>query len=155
MEYLTQNNLIVFWIILGIIFVLLDFIKFSFIGILFLGFGAFSTAIAMSFLDIHNYQIQFFGIISLIWFLVFYKQLKRYISSGSKKSEVNDIIGSIVVVVSEIKPNSMGSVKWSGTIMNASLDNSILKSAEVGTLLKVKDVDGNKLICIFKEIEIE
>ena len=96
----------------------------------------------------------FFIISSLIWLILFYKPIKNYLSKN-KNSKVSDIVDSFVVVVDEpIKPDSIGKVKWSGVIFNATLDSSSSIEAQVGETLQVKEIVGNKLICI-KNIKLK
>jgi hypothetical protein len=53
-------------------------------------------------------------------------------------------MGSIVEVIeAPISPNSLGQVKWSGTVFNAMLDIKADRPAPIGTLLSVEKIEGN------------
>lgn len=141
------------WLILGIIFILIEFIKLPGIGFLFISLGAFCNAIVTyNFPEItFNYQFAYFGIFSLIWWALLWWPLKMYIyKKNTYKGNSFNLIGSKVKVVESSLANGMvGRVEWSGTIMNAVLDNQDEK-AEINEELYVKEVRGNILICVKK-----
>jgi membrane protein implicated in regulation of membrane protease activity len=150
-NYLSNDYMAWAWLLIGLIFIVIDIINFSIVGLIFLGLGAISTSIYLIFFNINDCQMIFFIISSLIWFLLFYKPIKDYLSKN-KNSKVSDIIDSFVVVVDEaIHINSIGKVKWSGVLFNAALDSSSSSQAQVGEILQVKEIIGNRLICIKKQ----
>jgi membrane protein implicated in regulation of membrane protease activity len=144
-------NLVWAWLGIGVILIILDIIAIGGVGFIFLGLGAISTSVCLSYFDLELHQVPFFGIASLIWFILLYKPIKRYLSKEGKDSRVGDIIGSLVEVTeSTIYPNSLGKVKWSGAIFNASLEAEENYSVPVGTFLIVERIEGNILICKLK-----
>ena len=144
-------NLVWAWLGIGVILIILDIIAIGGVGFIFLGLGAISTSVFLSYFDLWLHQVPFFGIASLIWFILLYKPIKRYLSKEGEDSRVGDIIGSLVEVTeSAIYPNSLGKVKWSGAIFNASLKAEENYSVPVGTFLIVERIEGNILICKLK-----
>lgn len=141
------------WLALGLIFILLEFTTIPGIGLLFIGIGALTSSLIL-----HNYpmlipyQLTIVGLASFAWFLVLWWPLKRFLyGKGTGKrygKDYFDIVGTEVEVsVEEIKPGGMGSVTWSGTLMNARLIAGEEKAAQVGEKLYVHEVKGNILIC--------
>lgn len=137
------------WLLVGLLSLIVEFLQFPGIGFLFLGLGALSNAIL-----IHIYpgfakdQYTCFGLLSFAWFLLLWWPLKKYAGRSNKKQESFGILGAEVELVSDLLPGDMGQVKWSGTIMNARLDHSETKIAEVGQRLYIKAVEGNVLILV-------
>ena len=150
-NYLNSDYIAWAWLVIGVILIVIDIINFAIVGFIFPGLGAISTSIYLIFFNINDYQMIFFIISSLIWFALLYKPVKNYLSKN-KNSKVSDIVDSFVVVVDEpIHINSIGKVKWSGVLFNASLDSSASSQAEIGEILQVKEIIGNRLICIKKQ----
>ena len=137
------------WLVVGIIFILIDVIQLSGVGLLFLGFGALSTSIILAYYDLQAYQFSIFGISSFVWFMILYKPIQRFLhQTAGQKSYVKDIVGSVVVVVEvPLTSKVVGKVKWSGAIMRAILDPSVSDDVIVGTNLVVQSIKGNLLIC--------
>jgi hypothetical protein len=73
-------NLVWVWLGIGVILIILDITAIVGVGFIFLGLGAISTSISLSYFDIELYQLQFFGIASLIWFALLYRPIN--LSSG-------------------------------------------------------------------------
>ena len=141
------------WLVVGIIFILIEFSKLPGIGFLFLGLGAMSSSVIFYFYpEIQNYQVASIGFSSLAWFLVLWWPLKAFVYGKNKNlgKDYFDIVGmQVEVALEDIKPGSIGQVYWSGTIMNAQL-SSKEKIARVGDKLYVLEAKGNILICSHK-----
>ena len=141
------------WLAVGVALILVEFTVPG-IGFLFLGFGCISNAILIYYVpEIIHYQFASAGIISLIWFLVLWWPLKTFVygikNQNKGKAQYFDVVGSEVKVVkATIAPGARGHVLWSGTEMNAQLDESEASPADVGTRLKVSAIKGNILVCI-------
>lgn len=139
------------WLAIGVALILIEFTVPG-IGFLFLGFGCISNAILIyNVPEIIHYQFASAGIISLIWFLILWWPLKTFVY-GSRNdkhgAQYFDVVGSEVKVVKEaIAPGARGHVLWSGTQMNAQLDEKETTPADVGSKLKVTAIKGNILIC--------
>jgi membrane protein implicated in regulation of membrane protease activity len=139
------------WIILGLIFILIEFTFIPGIGLLFLGFGGLSTGVIIYYFpQIIESQIISFGLSSFAWFLLLWWPLKisLYRKKGKDGGNYFDIVGTRVKVVSlEIKASELGKVHWSGTIMNARFIDSDSEPASEGEELYVIAVQGNILVC--------
>ncbi len=78
------------WLIVGIIFIIIEFSKIPGIGFLFLGLGALTTsALISSYLEITDYQIATFGLVSFTWFLVLWWPLKKFVYGKRKGNNIN------------------------------------------------------------------
>lgn len=141
-------NLPFVWIIIGFASLLVELIWIPGIGFLFLGLGALTNAILISnFYEIIPYQYISFGLLSFTWFSLLWWPLKKMVYGKKVGREYFDMIGKDVEIWGqELKPGSIGQVKFSGTIMNAKLDEYYLSSVPIGTYLKIKAIEGNILI---------
>ncbi|MFY9589685.1 NfeD family protein [Rickettsia endosymbiont of Halotydeus destructor] len=138
------------WLIIGVICFIIEFFATPNIGFLFFGFGALSNTII-----IHNYpillkeQITIFGLISLLWFIILWRPLKKYFyrNSNTKETNYSDMINKEVEVYSSIiSSREIGQVKWSGVVMNALLEQN-QQEAKAGDRIFIVKVQGNILIC--------
>jgi membrane protein implicated in regulation of membrane protease activity len=143
------------WMILGFFLIFIELIKLPGLGFLFLGLGSLTVSIVLASerFDLSHYsQIAIFLIASCVWFALLWKPLKRFSSRMNSKHTYHDMIGDEVVVVKDkIIPGLIGQVKWSGTIMNATLNSTETRTANIGEVLVIKEVMGNVLICSYKE----
>ena len=53
----------------------------------------------------------------------------------------------VIVFDKHIEPGKIGQVSWSGTTMNARLEDSEREQVKAGDTLYISDVKGNVLIC--------
>lgn len=143
------------WLILGIFFIAIELLHLPNIGFLFLGLGALSCGILISISPgfFITYQWIVFGLASLFWFAALWSSLKRYGDNKNVRLAYSDMINNEVYVLNRpMIAGGMGEVKWSGTIMNARLDDIELEEAAIGEKLYIKEVRGNILICSKKMI---
>ncbi|MCC8417537.1 MAG: NfeD family protein [Rickettsia endosymbiont of Bryobia graminum] len=142
-------TLVEFWLVAGIIFIIIEFAKLPNIGFLFLGLGALSNTILLNnYPYFLKYQLITFGLISFFWFAILWWPLKLYSRKKDKKAEYNDLIGKEVLVYDkEILLGKIGKISWSGTIMNARLSDNDTKPAFQGDILRILQIEGNVLIC--------
>lgn len=139
------------WLFLGVVLIILEFSQLPGIGFLFLGLGAITTSVITNYWQQQALLVQFayFGISSLVWFIMLWYPLKSYLyknNSDPSKESFNIIGSSVTVVNKDIMAGDHGQVSWSGTIMNAKLaDNSA--TATTGESLVVVEVKGNVLVC--------
>ncbi len=134
------------WIIIGIIFIILEYIFFSSINFLFFALGAFCVAIL-----VNSYQLSymnqfivacFFTLIYAIMTLYFYK---KNLSKKSFKNSYKDIIGKEVIIQSEYLPvNTVGQCFWSGSTWNVKMLGEPAKKGDKAFIVKV---EGNILYC--------
>lgn len=145
------------WLAVGIICIIIEFSQIPGIGFFFLGLGALTTsALISSYLEISDYQIATFGLISLTWFLVLWWPLKKFVNGKRTGNNINqgyfNLVGQYVRVLNRnIEPSKIGQVSWSGTIMNARLVDSENEHVNPDSLLYVLEVQGNVLICSRKK----
>ncbi|AAU03725.1 rickettsial conserved hypothetical protein [Rickettsia typhi str. Wilmington] len=147
---MINNSLNEIWLIIGIICILVECYIVQNIGFLFLGLGALSNSLVVynnPLVTLIN-QITFFGVFSLLWFCILYFPLKKYIYNKTNRTQnYSDMIGKTVEVYSPtVSANTIGQVKWSGTIMNAYLAPNEI-DAKAGEQLFITRVKGNILIC--------
>ncbi len=141
------------WLIIGIVCIIIEFSKVPGIGFLFLGLGALtSSALISSYPEIIDYQIATFGLISLAWFLALWWPLKKFVYGKKKGNNIDqsyfNLVGNQVIVFDKhIEPGKIGQVSWSGTTMNARLEDSEREQVKAGDTLYISDVKGNVLIC--------
>ena len=97
--------------------------------------------------EIEFYQIVSMGLSSLAWFLLLWWPLKNFVygSKDAKNSYFNIVGMQVEVALKDIEASGRGQVYWSGTIMNARIDDN--KGAKVGDSLYILEVRGNILIC--------
>lgn len=143
----------ILWLLFGISLIILEFSQLSGIGLLFLGFGAITTAIIINYIKVETMLIQFayFGISSIAWFALLLYPMKKFMykKDNNHTKDSFDIMGAEVTVIkNDIIVGRLGQVLWCGTVMNAKLigkpSNDI---AKVDDTLIVKEVKGNVLFC--------
>jgi membrane protein implicated in regulation of membrane protease activity len=143
------------WMIIGFSLIFIELIKLPGFGLLFLGLGSLTVSIILASekIELSQYaQFAIFIVSTCIWFGLLWKPLKNFNSKKSSKTSYLDMIGEDVVVIGDkITPGLIGQVKWSGTLMNATLESTANKPANVGDIIVIKEVMGNVLICGFKE----
>lgn len=138
------------WLIFGFITILFEICFISGVGLVFAGFGAITTAGIISFEpNMLSHQYPLFASCSFVWFGILWRPLKKYLYSKSSVSQSSDLVGAVVEVtgLALLSSGELGQVKWSGTILNAKLDHEASGEQAVGTLLRVKEVDGSIVIC--------
>jgi membrane protein implicated in regulation of membrane protease activity len=138
-----------YWIIFGVLLILIETFTVPGIGFLFAGLGAFTTSFLISFelISSFDYLIQATSFLasSVLFALVLFKPLtKTYRKSHGYKN----IIGSEAVVYGDkLVTGKLGHVRWSGTIMNAMLSNKCTaREIQVGETVRIEALEGNILI---------
>ena len=138
---------IAFWSLIGFAAIMVELLFISGFGMLFIGFGAFSVAgINVFYPEMQHLQYLYFAVFSCFWFALLWYPLKNFYHK-SPSSLVSNFIGDKVELISDLKPGSMGQVRWSGTIMNAELTKDIKNTIKAGEFLEVESVRGSVLIC--------
>jgi len=147
LEFLSEHHTAA-WVCIGLILILAEMFMLPGLGMLFIGLGALSVGLLeIIYPGLHEMQYTIFIILTLLWFLLLWKPMNRYVYK-KHDSVVSNIIGSKVKVVHQIlQPGSVGQVQWSGTVMNAKLSQNVTTSVEIGTMLEVVEVQGNILVC--------
>ncbi len=118
------ENYTTLWIIIGFICILLEVLAMPGIGLLFVGLGAMSTSVL---LELHLIEHQWlpdsiaFTILTAFWAVVLWWPLKLF-SKRSASESYQNIVGSVAYVHGEVlESKKIGTVKWSGVIMQAKL----------------------------------
>lgn len=149
MEFLT-DNLVIFWLVLGGMFILLEALALPGVGFLFAGLGAITVGGLLVFdvvdPDFINTSTYFF-IASAAWAALLWIPLNRYLKLG-KDSQFSSIKGQEVEVIENdiVKPKT-GKVKWSGTVMQAKISkDSKIKKIAVGETATVVASQGSILL---------
>lgn len=137
-----------FWFLIGVVLILLEFAAIPGIGLLFIGFGAFTTALLLSlYPELIIYQIIVIGFTSFFWFLVLWWPLNKFLYK-STNGVYSDMVGGMVTVSGkDLEPGEVGIVTWSGTIMKAKLTDDETEPAKLGQTIYIREVKGNVLIC--------
>ena len=137
-----------FWIIIGVIFLIVELLTVSFFYLWF-GIGAF-TAFAFQLMHFGvTVQVTVFTVVSFVLVLLSEKIFKKYLFKKGKRHKTNiySIVGTTGIVTKDIKPDSyLGKVLVDGRVWTAVSDTFIKKGIKV----VVKKVDGVKL-----EVETE
>ena len=143
------------WMIIGFLLIFIELIKLPGFGFIFLGLGGLTLSIVMASekfnLGLYE-QLVAFAVFTTIWCALLWKPIKKFTLKLHSDKAYKDMIDEEVVVIGDkITPGLMGQVKWSGTIMNATLTAHETRTANVGEILVIKEIMGNILICSFKE----
>lgn len=147
MNFFIQN-LALMWLIAGVGLTTLEAMIFPGIGFLFAGLGAITVGgmIAFGIIAVDNFsaQIIYFIISTSIWAGALWKHL---IKKRETKNNYISIIGQTAIVTgNSMSKGKTGQVKWSGTIMNARIDDSCQSDIiELGTEVIIVNVQGNTL----------
>ena len=131
-EVLSKPEVI--WFIIGLIFLILEFIIPGVVFILF-GIGAWVTTIFILIFGISlNYQLVVFistSILSLVLLRKFIKTLIYNGKRGDTETILEEFIGKTAVVESEIKPGAQGKIDFKGSNWEAVSDQEIKKGKAV------------------------
>ncbi len=138
-----------FWLILGVILLLVEVSVIPGFGALFGGLGAFTVTVMVAF-DIISEEDLFHQFITLllassIWLVVLWRPLINYLNSSA--GNIKDISGSQAEVYSEeLNTSKTGKIKWSGAIMNAKMAEGESRAEKDETVL-IDKIEGNTAIC--------
>lgn len=132
------------WFLIGIILMILEVALGMTVVLFFCSLSAFTLGFFLYFgkVDPENFIGQ--GIIFLVftfaWAALLWKQLKNFRDSKNKDEYVN-IIGQSAVIISDIHKGKTGTVRWSGTTINAEIDpnskHHLLAKGDEVTVVKV------------------
>lgn len=136
------------WFLIGIILMILEVALGMTIVLFFCSLAAFTLGFFLYFdrVDPANFIAQ--GIIFLLftfaWAALLWKKLKNFRDSKNKDEYVN-IIGQSAVIINDIHKGKTGTVRWSGTTVNAEIDpNSkhhlLAKGDEVTVIMVVNNI---------------
>jgi membrane protein implicated in regulation of membrane protease activity len=136
------------WYLIAAFFIFIESIAAT-VALLFVGLGALTTAITihLNVISSDDYLLQ--SALALIssggWALIMWKPIKNL--KNANKNAYSNIVGDYATIVGgNLSGNNSGSVKWSGTIMNARIaDPNSNQSIAEGSLVEIVKVEGNTL----------
>ena len=142
------------WLSSGIFFTAIEFLVPGLVMV-FVGMGALTVALGMYFgyIDGNTQQFITFFISSIIYLLTLRFLVLKFVSTDTRKENIeedNEVIGSIVEVVADIKSGEFGRVEQSGSSWQAraAAGQKILKGEKVEIIgrdnitLMVKKMNG-------------
>ncbi|MDR0220457.1 MAG: NfeD family protein [Lachnospiraceae bacterium] len=139
-------NMIFFWLVLFVIFVLIEAVTLGLATIWFAGGALIATLVAVGFPGLIWLQVLLFLVVSIL-LLYFTRPIAvKYFNKDRVKTNVESYIGREVIVISEIDNlQGIGQVRLGGQEWSArtASDDDVM---EVGAVGIVKAVDGVKLI---------
>lgn len=130
-----------FWLALFVLTLILEIFTADLVSVWF-SLAAIPSFI-MALLDLHiAWQITSFIVISAVLLLLTRPLVKKYLKTNEIKTNVDAMVGMIVTVIKEIRPNEVGRVVVRSLDWSAISKETIL----VGDKARVLDIEGNKLI---------
>jgi membrane protein implicated in regulation of membrane protease activity len=142
-----------YWLIAAAILFALEAFGLPGIGFLFAAIGAFMTAgaIELGLIDPLNHVMQFalFFVITCATAIVLWKKLKAWHMNPADKAYSN-IVGTQAIVVDTLSGDG-GTVRWSGTLMQAKLQSGTVTTLQTGAKVTVTHVHGNVLTVVPKQ----
>ena len=140
------NNDII-WLVAGVAMLVSEFLLISGVGFIFAGLGALLVGAIMSFggLDSLTWQWVVFLASTIILAILLWKPMKN-LGMNQKGQGFNDIVGQKAVLTADLSPSKSGKAKWSGTVMNAKLDDGVIGHFKEGHELEIVRVEGNVLV---------
>lgn len=141
----------VFWLILGIIFIIFETFLVPGVGFLFFGLASFSLGSLLAFSIIETplflIQLGYVALLTFVWGILLWKPFKKYLSR-SNKEHFSNMIGEMAVVSSAILGKEQpGQIAWSGTVMSALLEKeATVNEISKGTAVYIVKVLGSTAI---------
>jgi membrane protein implicated in regulation of membrane protease activity len=143
MDFLLNLSPSVIWIILIIVFSVVELMTLGLTTIWFAGAALLALLAALAGLSV-PFQIVIF-LISAVLLIYYTKPIaKNYLRIGSEKTNVEAVVGMVGPVTKRIEQYATGQVKINGQIWSALSENG--EPIEVGIKVKVVAVEGVKLI---------
>ena len=130
-----------FWIITIIFLIFLEALSVNLTSVWFVISGIVSLILSF-FIDSFIIQFSVFVILGVILLITTKPILKKFIKVNNEKTNLDRVIGMKGVVTSKIEPLSVGEVKVDGKRWSAISDSAI----EQNEIVEVLKIDGVKLI---------
>jgi len=130
-----------FWIITIIFLIFLEALSVNLTSVWFVISGIVSLILSF-FIDSFIIQFSVFVILGVILLITTKPILKKFIKVNNEKTNLDRVIGMKGVVTSKIEPLSVGEVKVDGKRWSA-ISDSVIEQNEIVEVLKI---DGVKLI---------
>jgi membrane protein implicated in regulation of membrane protease activity len=144
------SNPVYAWLAFGALLIVFEAFTAPGLGIFLGGLGAIGTGLLVEggVIGIDNIPLQaaaFFGL-TAFWAVALWKPLMKFRAGKNKNtSSYSDVVGGTATVAEDgLTRGKTGQVKWSGTLMNAELDeSSAVSELPAGALVTIKSVSGN------------
>lgn len=151
MEFYFDNPQSAVWLIIGVVFIILEVVAAPGVGLITAGLGAITVGALIAFKIISDTNIlsttAFFLFFTIVWWVVIWKPLKKSISKNS--SEYSNYKGTEAIIENDggLVEGKVGYVKWSGARMRARIHpNSTTTSIENGQQVWVHENKNGILI---------
>ena len=147
--FLTDVNAtyIIIWVIVFIAAIVIEFSTMDLVSIWF-AISAIPALIMAAFGISIWYQILAFAVVAAIAFIISKLLIKDKIKVNRGATNVDALIGSEILIVSDVSPNQNGEGKVRDVVWTVASKDFI----EKGNFAIVKEIKGNKLIVKKKEI---
>ncbi len=147
--FLTDVNAtyIIIWVIVFIAAIVIEFSTMDLVSIWF-AISAIPALIMAAFGISIWYQILAFAVVAAIAFIISKLLIKDKIKVNRSATNVDALIGSEILIVSDVSPNQNGEGKVRDVVWTVASKDFI----EKGNFAIVKEIKGNKLIVKKKEI---
>ena len=138
MEYLW-----IFWLIVSILFLVVEWLTVEIVSIWFTGAGLVSMVLALCKAGL-EWQIIAFCVVSVLLIVFTRPIVARHLKRNESKTNIDTLIGEIATVTKNIEPDDRGEVKIKGQFWLAiSADNKLI---EAGKKVSILAIEGAKLI---------
>lgn len=147
------GNPVYIWLAFGAALIAFEALTTPGLGIFLGGLGAICTAVLVQtgVIAIDALALQwacFFGL-TIVWAIILWRPLMKFRISGKqgKSPGFSNMVGDTVIVGERgLKRGETGQVTWSGTVMNAELDETApVNALSAGAKVEIKSVSGNIL----------
>ena len=147
------ENMALIWIAVAIVFAVLEGFTVSLVTVWFAVGGVVSMIASLLGANL-PVQIAIFFAVSIILLIFTRPILVKHLKLGKEKNNLDQIIGKVALVTSDIEPFNSGHVKLNGIIWTAIAAEQD-KSYAIGERVKVTKIEGVKLIVTSEEKQEE
>ena len=138
MEYLW-----IFWLVVSILFLIVEWMTVEIVSIWFTGAGIISMILALCNVPL-EWQILTFCVVSVVLIIFTRPIVARHLKKNESRTNVDSLIGEIATVTKDILPDDRGEVKIKGQYWLAiSADNKLIEANKKVSILAI---EGAKLI---------
>ena len=139
-----MSNWVYIWLAVIVFSVLIELATTELVSVWFVAGGIIALVLAACGLSWYIHLPVFIGI-SLIFLICFRKIAMKSLMKKDMKTNAEAVIGKEFNLLSSLTPNSPGTIKVNGVIWNVVTKND-MEEVKKGTLVKVKEIKGNKYI---------
>lgn len=143
-----------YWLIGGAVLLALEAFGIPGIGFLFLALGALLTGLGIELgligpADLLVQWVVFF-LASSLFAIALWNRLKQWRMSPSS-GDYQNMVGTEAVVTKTLSGDAEGEVRWSGTLMRARLVQGTEADVITGSIVVIREVEGNLLRVVPKQ----